>query len=235
MARFSTMPEEVSLKMNNQKTDFAKFGLSEMANVVGRKLESMKLVDNDLWQGFHRIKPSDAATILALMHGMAWHDMMYVVAPASNMPKDLFVAYDPIEAVPEVDPVKKQITIKDRKLGNFDYLSFSYQPRLYPLHSFPDHPAKVQEIIGIVENLSDTNGKPAFDYYWVLVPGIGVNHPTIKHPDGVYRLNIGAVKEFKTEMEAAKALDIALVKDRIIMPCVLGEREGQCYFLSLFM
>jgi hypothetical protein len=236
MARHGTTAEATQAKWASQRSDFAGLGMIEMANLVAKKLDAVKESEADSWLGFHRMKPSHAAATLARMHGMLWHDMLYVVVPVNAFGPNYWVDYEQVATAPEIDVLKRTVVLKEKRFANFDYLSFGYQPRLYPLHAFADrHPDRVARAVRATENLGEVGG-PGFDYFWVLVPGINVKHPTIHHGDGTFRLRLGGeAKEFAAEADAAAALDRQLVRDGLLQPCVLAERDGRCYFLCLYL
>ncbi len=141
----------------------------------------------------------------------------------------------------EKEELKKLLVMKDKKLAFADSVSFSYQPRLYPLAKFGNMPKDVTEVITKVESMPELNGCPAFDYYWVLMPSININHPFFRHKDGwrvrARRQESGGwtdleLKTYSDEYEAALALDQTLLCDGYFVPVVLGERDGKCFFLS---
>lgn len=237
IVRFSEMPTEIIEELEKQKKDFSEIDMKEMANYVNKNIDHIKEKYKCNWHGFFRLRPDDAAVMLARMHGFMWHDMMFVVIQQEFFKdKNYWVNVDFTEKIPEVDTKKKKIVLTDKKVINLDFFPFAYQPRLYPLGDFYDavrDKEVVNKIIHSAENLSDMNGHPAFDYYWAVVPGISCNNPSIKHPDGVYRVNDGKVQEFKDEISATKYVDFMMVRDKSIVPAILGERDGKCYFLGM--
>lgn len=236
------LAEAESLSKNEEI--FTKNNMPEVAHAVRRRIKDMQGIQNDSYLGFHRIKPPDAAIIAARMMDLPWNELYFLSIPFKYFERNYW---------PEVkerrdeekakDEIKRLLVMKDKKMAFIDSVAFQYQPRLYPLSSFPGMPKQVESIISTVESLQELNGNPAFDYYWVLVPSININHPYFRQKDGwkVYarrQVEDGwtdlELKSYTNEYDAALALDSTLVCDGYFVPVVLGERDGKCYFLSLW-
>lgn len=99
-----------------------------------------------------------------------------------------------------------------------------YGPRLYPYTVWWDEATeKTKEIIDFLEEFPELNGNPLFDNYWVLVPGINRNDLEIHYMN-------------QTELlQKQEELDKHLVKQKNIIPILLGERDGEIYFICYWM
>ncbi|MCK9458328.1 MAG: hypothetical protein M0R80_01640 [Proteobacteria bacterium] len=83
-------------------------------------------------------------------------------------------------------------------------ISSNYVPAAYPAHLL-DLPDRIKNAIGITENFPEAAGNPIFDYYIVVSPKIDTP---------------GKLSES--------------IADKSICPVLLGERDGKCYFISIF-
>lgn len=221
---------------------FSRRGMTEVSHSVKKHIKLLEEVCAEQYLGFHRLNPVDAAMISARMHDIKWHEIHFLNIPFKFFENSYWPEGKKEEEIIK-DEMKRSLIMKDRKLAFAESVSFSYQPRLYPVNKFPNTPALVENIIGAIEKFEELDGCPVFDYYWVLVPSININHPYFRHKDGwsVYarkKINSGwsdlELSHFTDEYEAALALDMALVCDGYFVPVVLGERDGKCYFVSLW-
>lgn len=111
------------------------------------------------------------------------------------------------------------------------FTTLSYQPRLYPHWVWKDHtPKRITEIIDLLESYPEAGGHPLFDHYRILVPGVaytGYSYKTYEETD--------EQKEFEDHWEVVCELDKDMVKYRDLVPILLGEREGEHYFICYWM
>jgi len=235
--------EIASLKV--QQEVFVSHGMNEVANTVKKRIASLEEMRDECYLGFHRLKPSDAAVISARQHGLKWHELHFLTVPFKYFELSYWSGSvaDRKEEERNKDELKKLLVMKDKKLAFVDSVAFTYQPRLYPLAKFGIMPKEVTEVITKVESMPELNGCPVFDYYWVLMPSININHPYFRQKDGwkvrVRRQEAGGwtdleLKSYTDEYDAAFALDQTLMCDGYFAPVVLGERDGKCYFLSIW-
>jgi hypothetical protein len=129
---------------------------------------------------------------------------------------------------------------------------------VYPLSHFlkieyGDNPPKLKQysqsrtkenldtcrLIEYLEEYPPLNGKPIFDHFLVLVPTPQPHFWDAKQgakDKGVkFSVNVdGKTNEFDDPLAAKIHLDVALVRAGVVTPVLLGERDGQCYFLSFW-
>lgn len=235
----SCVPEMEKL-IANYKT-FSDNNMPEVANAVKKRIKTLEDMRSESVLGFHRMKPQDAAMVVARMLDLDWNEMHFVTVPFDFFEEAYWPEItDRRDEERQRDEMKKLLVMRDRKMALADSVAFTYQPRLYPLAKFVPPPKSVTDVIAAVESLPDLNGCPAFDYYWVLVPSININHPYFRHKD-VWKVRVReasgdlVLRSFQDEYEAALALDKTLVSDGYFPPVVLGERDGKCLFLSLWL
>lgn len=223
--------------LEKQQKVFVERNMPEVAHSIKKRIDSFGEMPNNQYLGFHRIKPTDAAIILARMHGLKWHELHFLTIPFKYFDSSYWGEPTDKAEDKNKDDIKRLLVMKDRRLAFIDTIAFTYQPRLYPLTKFLDMPKDVSDIISATESFSELNECPIFDYYWVLMPSININHPYFRHKDewkiNTREPNVG-LKSFTNEYDAALALDAAFIRDGYFSPIVLGEREGCCYFLCVW-
>lgn len=237
--RFSNAHLDAKRVLEHQGQVFTAHAMPEVANKIRKRVQTIDDLKIAEYQGFQRIKPTDAAISLARMHGLKWHDINFINVPFKYFDDNIFwedVGGGKTEEVRKNEELKKMFALKDKKIATFESgSSFVYQPRLYPLTSVPNPSKMVQEIIERVEHLPDQGDSPVFDYYWLLMPSITINHPLFKTQNGWQIKTKDGTRQFTNEYEASLALDIQLIENEYFMPVVIGERDGQCYFICLFV
>lgn len=233
-------------KLDDQAKLFSSIQMNEVAHTVKKQIASLEEMQGMRYLGFHRMKPVDAAIISARVHGLKWHEVYFLHVPFNFFEEVYWISPTKKEEQNDYD-MKRLLVMKDRKMAFLDAIAFSYQPRLYPLAHFSPPPDNVKNILLSVESMPELNGCPAFDYYWVLMPSININHPFFKHKN-TWSVRVRGFDEqrpwngdktwvtetFSSEFEAAKALDKVLYEEGYFKPVVLGERDGKCYFLCVW-
>lgn len=174
---------------------------STMADSLRKQNEALMAASQDHYCGFVRLLMADAALNLAKIMGFLWSDDLGRVVVNRN---------------------QISIPVSDDK-------QFLYLPRTYPLPKYPAALSeKTKEIIAKLEAHPDSAGKPLFDMYWAVVPGIGVKGSRPSFFDGHAR------RTFDSSSEMYSELDRILIENGDIVPILLGENviEHKCYFIS---
>lgn len=121
--------------------------------------------------------------------------------------------------------------------------TLTYQARFHPLGKMTNVPERVKKILEYTEACPDLNGKPIFDYYWVLVPSIDIPYDLTGSVRVKMKLNGEdcIVNLERKEEEDGKRfyhkLDQYLIEKNMVMPIVMGEKSGgggTCYFISYY-
>ena len=196
---------------------FKNLGCSGLAEEIEKSIDGFKVQVSECWHGFNRITLVFAAVILAKIHG-------YMMSTVSS----------------HWETGDQKSCIKVPKKNFYDFCTgtelntdfFHYQPRAYPAHWFDNiASAETKNLIAHLDHFPETSGKPIFDHFIVIVPG--VKYPVIEHDDFYeFRLPNGEIDTFATADFAAEALDMLLVKEGFLHPVLLGERDGKCYFID---
>jgi len=230
-------------ELEERQAAFNEHGMPELAHAFVKRMRELEEGMRDTI-GFFCLKPDEAAITLARLHNLRWNDSQNVIAISGKFFDDyvFWSEEKPLSAeqlaeemreAKTAESMKKSMLISTRFAASpFSLLSFAYQPRLYPLPSFSaDLPPSATRILESVERCSDLGGVPFFDYYWVLVPSISLNHPII-NKKGTWTIRDGNQNYvFQDQIEAAAKLDTQLTREGFIIPIIIGERDGHCYFL----
>lgn len=240
--RFDTAYQDEIQKAEKRAKRYTDLGCSALAEEILKTVEHFKENMEQAYYGFNRITMTNAAIILAKSMGFN-----YIPAqpPSLYVSKDDFSnkivvqrrffgsynfdpEYFPVEYSPVVSAHAGTAVFCQRTAP-----PFLYEPRVYPLHVFWDIANEsVVNTINTLEAFPDAAGKPIFDHFGVIVPS--VNFPQAKN--GVYSFadRGGVCQSFNSREEAVAELDAILIRDRIIFPIIVGEKDGKCYFISYF-
>ena len=166
---------------------YEKLGCSFLQEAIKKTIDGFDKAFDDSHLGFHRISMTNAAVILANIHGCNFYKGEII------FPKAL---------VSEGSRQKKYRG------------SYYYSPRAYPYHELKNLSSpRIEKIIKHLEQLPEKKGKPVFDHYIIVVPGMTVQ--------GEYRKRHNPV-----------ATDAEMIMEDLIHPILVGERDGKCYFIS---
>jgi hypothetical protein len=84
-----------------------------------------------------------------------------------------------------------------------------YVAKAYPLNELQDYlPFRVKDIVERLEMFDEANGKPIFDHYVVVVP---------------------------SDESSSSFVDATLIREQAIVPVLLGEKDGKCFFICYFI
>ena len=218
------------------RSRFTKLGMSHQSNELDSEIARYTKISENVFCGFTRIKMCDASLILAKTMGYDWLSSRRISASVSLFNEQLWktpsskvksLQEDPLLA----DMYDKHITVEAVHPQDSNQLYFSYAPRAYPLYSFPStQPSFVRSVISRTESHADSNGKPLFDQYWLIVPGINISSPTMD----IFRFYDGTrVRSFNYYESYQNELNKHLIETRQIFPILLGENvtKKRCYFL----
>jgi hypothetical protein len=233
-ARGSKFYLEEMKELQTRQELFVSKSMNELANTFAKRMRSLEESISDTL-GFYRIKPDEAAIMLARLHGFRWNDSGYINVPARLLKDSNFFGL----AEPELEKssvLEKTVILNTRFVPTtVNTLNFIYQPRMYPLPYFQVAlPDKAQKIVDGVEHLSNLNHAPFFDYFWILVPSISLVHPLIQKTKDHWTITEEGSTNIYTDInEAALSLDKLLVKEGYLVPAIIGERDGKCYFVCM--
>lgn len=219
-------PYEADIAKAIQRRDyFSGLGLIAMAQEIETSIASMmRMGTNGQYCGFVPILFQTAAMILAKSVGYQFYgrpgqfrnDIVYA-------DKDVFEGYDFYDR----DCENSSFSDRDR---------VEYWPRAYPLHELWDRASgEIKKLIDHLEAFPELNHKPAFDHYRVVLPTIHYPSSYMYAPYVYYRDIRGRRMDFNSIEEAQNSFDRHLWDHKYIYGVLLGERDGQHYFISYFL
>jgi len=238
-ARGSSYYHEELKDLKARQDLFVAKNMPEMSHAFAKRMRSLEESVSDLL-GFYRIKPDEAAVTLARLHGFKWNNSGIVTISSTFFDGCHFWSEGAVISESEEDKaegMKKALILNTRFVPtNVGSVFFNYQPRMYPLSLWETRvstPSTVQKIIDRSEHFALLNRSPFFDYYWVLVPSINIAHPLIQKQKDHYTVREGGSNVvYADATEAAFSVDTILVKEGCVVPIIIGERDGRCYFVS---
>jgi hypothetical protein len=206
-----------------RKAHFVQYGLSSMAAEIQASIDEMTLKSRlNTYMGFNKISLSLAAIIVGKQCGYEFSEEGNYLSNSRNA-----IAYAKPSAF-------KDYAFFDDHLreDSFWHDKLEYYPRA---HTFEElRPMASQEIVKLVEFLEaypEIGGKPLFDHYRVLIPGL--NYPnTFQSEPFHFKKKDGSVAEFASIQETQLELDKSLLREKAVIGILLGERDGDHYFIS---
>lgn len=240
--RFDTAYQEEIQKAEKKAKRYNDLGCTALAEEIMKTVENFKENMEQAYYGFNRITMTNAAVILAKSMGFSY-------MPAQ--PVSLYTSKDELSNKivvhrkffgnynfdPEYYPVEYSPIISDHAgtpvFSTRPAPPFLYEPRVYPLHVFWNiaHESVVSTI-NTLEAFPDAADKPIFDHFGVIVPG--VNFPHAKNGTYSFTDRNGVCQTFNNREDAVCELDAILIRDRLLFPIIVGEKDGKCYFISYF-
>ena len=215
--------------------------MNDTAELFGKRMRTLQESLADHF-GFYRIRPDEAGIILARLHGFKWSDSEIIIIPSKYFDGYSFwtekVKLSSLQDA-KIEALKKTYILNTKFSPiNNNTANFYYQARMHPLSQFSSLPTHAKEIVDKVEKFCLIGDKPFFDYLWVLVPSISLDHPLIRQDKNVDKWTLidenGSQVVFEKEEKAANFLDIKLTEKNLVCPIIIGERDGKSYFLSMW-
>tara|TARA_Y100000034_G_scaffold43496_3_gene53094 strand:- start:19529 stop:20794 length:1266 start_codon:yes stop_codon:yes gene_type:complete len=201
---------------------FQKLGCKDLARGIETDIKNFKAQIRETYFGFNRIPMTHAAVILAKIHGYEIKRTSYKSAYKILVPRSYF------------EPLTN-FCLEGLSSQNQDYSWFNYEPRSYTISELQENhdiSEEMQTLIDYLENFPDIGGKPIFDHFRVLVPGIA--YPAKDWSRGTY-LNEKGKKISGTVEKVKTDVDMMFIRQGTYCPILLGEKDEHCYFLSYWV
>ena len=200
---------------------YQELGCTTLANEIKKSVDAFRENMEQAYYGFNRITMTNAAIILAKLHGFSFMKSEIINAggfqsksdPQIHVDKSFFNDYnfDPTAAIYSY-------------YGNMTF-KHNYEPKIYPIHEMSDLISdEITTVIEKLEKFPDANHKPIFDHFGVIVPSISYKLTYINDESGI-------IQNFPDPTDAGRALDKILIKKKLVYPIIVGERNGKCYFI----
>ena len=232
--RFGSFYQQQISTINARADVFKKMGFLSLFDVMQSDLKEIGPAKEHKYYGFQCIPVTIAAVILAKMHGCKLHSTSlektlnnHIVIPWENFDGYDFQFGNPICILGSSSEFK---AVK-RHVGNYNYL-----PTIHPAHELPVS-ENMQKILTYLDKFPEANFKPIFDHFIVMVPG--PSWTQFASSRGALALfhffdTLGIKHKFNNGNDARMALNTILIKEKYIVPILLGERDGKFYFICFW-
>lgn len=199
---------------------FQKLGCTDLAKGIEVDIKNFESQIRETYFGFNRIPMTHAAVILAKVHGYdikhtSYRSTYKILIPRAHF-KDVNFAVDNIRS-------------------DKDQSWYDYEPRSYTISELKENHCMsddMQKFINHLEKFPEVGGRPIFDHFRILVPGI--QYPDDDWRRGAY-INEQGRKITGTCEKIKAAVDMMLIKKGVYCPTLLGEKDEHCYFLSYWI
>lgn len=241
--RFDVAYQEELKKAERKVQRYEELGCKSLAEEVKKSVQTFREHMEQSYYGFNRITMMSAAVIMAKSLGFSYQPPQEILSSnyliGSNEGKILVQRkffgkynFDPEQTL-EFSHYVSMVAgspIFTPKLMD----PFRYEPRVYPLHEFSSiAPEEVKNTVALLEAFPDANGKPIFDHFCLIVPGVAFP-AAVESLAYAFLDEKGTLQTFPSREEAVKALDMTLIKGNYLHAIMVGEKDGRCYFISYF-
>lgn len=208
-------------------------GCTLMAGRLENSSKGMAEIATDRYYGFTRMRMPMAAFMVAKANGCVFTDRGMV------WPTDLFKGSEPwLVAGRTYDMVLPG----DRGIMRGQKMSEMAMPKAVPAHSvayplvavpFPISPT-AKERIDLLESFPEAGGRPIFDHFWVVVPTMrGTPAHLFTYANSYCYVDGDKIVVCSDSTSQVDRLVSHLAESGRVVPFLLGEVDGKCYFLGL--
>lgn len=193
---------------------------------VTKSLEAFNEQRRESYYGFQRIKMADAALILAKAHGFE-----FIKIERSYM-ENYFESRSHI-AIPSSFFGDYKVSMEEKPLS----CKYKYTPRVYPAFELMgEFSSDAEMLIEKLEAFPECGGKSIFDHYIIVVPSISNSFDydidSVGNKKYYFFDKNGERVSSSSFEEIQKRFDINLIRMGYTVPVLLGEKDGNCHFLS---
>lgn len=204
---------------------FSDLGLSLMASEIRNSIDKLrKEAETSQYFGFNKISLTSASVVLAKQSGFKYH-----VRSPESFDRDK-ILIDNKSFKYNFFPDKK-----DSLFDDSNFVSLEFSPRVYTYHELEPYASeKTKSVVDYLERFPEALGYPLFDHYRVLVPG--VNYPSEECQRLPFHIRLPSGNDFSYPQlqKVQMRLDAELLRQNEIVGLLLGEKDGDCYFISYF-
>lgn len=200
---------------------FKQMGCEDLARGIETDIKSFQAQIRETYFGFNRIPMTQAAVILAKIHGYDIKHTSYRSSYKILTPREFFRNHSNFC----VEEIRREV----------DYSWFDYEPRSYTISELKEKNCMsddMQKLVNYLEDFPPVNGKPIFDHYRILVPGVA--YPKGEFSRASY-VNAQGRKITGNSQKVKTEVDMMFIKMGLYCPILLGEKDEHCYFLSYWI
>lgn len=232
--RMSDAASKMAKENKDRSAAMSNIGCGSLAAAFSRRNDLVKRQSKDKYCGFVRLKMADAGVIAAKYHGAN-----------ANLGRSIGYAKKAFEVPFWLDGGRSYAVDErgqGRSLGKNMAVpqgwmtpeQFYLGVRAYPIgrigFQLSEHGAAV---VAALESFPDVGGRPLFDNYWVVVPGLKLpGESFIRNGRWVFRHGESVVA-YDSQADAERGLDAVMVEDGRLHPVLVGEHGGKCYFITV--
>jgi len=224
-SRNVNMYEEELKEVQKEYDHFMSLRCEDLAQQVKEEMDKLKNQNQEKYFGFNKISMTNAAIVLAKVHG---YKITHDTKSNGRMCNQKIIA--------SRDLFGDCSNFFFNSVGeNTDYTWFGFEPRNYTIMEFREFnniPQSMEKLIAHLEKFPEINGKPLFDHYRIMIPS--VRYPSTSSSQCSY------IDNDKNQVDGPldkvrKELDMILFEKGFYSPVLLGEKDADSYFISYFV
>ena len=195
---------------------FNNMGLKQMADEIQKTIDKLKKTSEDSqYFGFNKIPVYCASVILA---------------------KQANFKYNKKEISVSTDNFKYRFFADANNLFDDSHVKpLMLVPRIYTYGEMEEVASdQIKAVIEHLESFPESGGHALFDHYKVLVAGTDFLENHQKKAGYCFRMPDGTMSSGPRIFNCQLKLDSELIKQKEVPAVLLGERDGDCYFISYF-
>jgi len=194
-------------QIENMKKTLLEVGLQEMSVNINEKINiKLKEIENFKYFGFNKIEINNITLNLAKLCKLNFKNNFFYFKNNINFP-----------------------ILSDKK-------EFKVIFKLYNIHEIKDIASPdVINIVNFCEKFPELGNKSLFDYYRIIVPTVDFPMEINKNNYFYFKNKNNKVICFKDKQKAERYLDCQILKTQNTVGALIGERNGENYFISYFI
>lgn len=197
-------------KATKRADKYKRLRCESLAEEIMKGVEDFKEVANDTHYGYRRLQAPRAAVIVAKRSGF------YYAQSKDGRAYPRISTHKFWDFVEEPSP------------------HFGLESQMIPLHSAGSLPDEVAKLVEHLDAHPDANGKPVFDHYVFVCPGVRLGPIPTRFKSGdsfAFKDHRGKVNSCWTPQALRHSFNRACMVAGVFKPVLLGEVNGKCYYL----
>jgi hypothetical protein len=191
-----------------KEVQFGEFGLASMSKIIRDSIAKMeRKSEEESYHGFNSVSLETTVIILSKIMGYECESSFQSYSSSPRFKIKAKRSHFPGYEFGE-----------SRAQNEWGHKEMDYSPCIYGAHDLPQSD-EMSKILELLDAYPSAGEKPLFDQFRVVVP-------SLVYPDIILS---------SVSSETKKKIDIDLLKQELMVAALLGEREGQFYFISYWM
>lgn len=210
-ARFENYCEKEIEKITKKIQVYEQLRMNALVSEMETSIKEFNETYDDNYYGFQRVPMTIIAIVLAKLHNCYMVGESQIMVPANN-----FIGFNGI--APPVGFAENGIGLL-QKMQDYQYM-----PAAYPATELIISD-KMKSVLDHLDSFPEANNKAIFDHFVVVVPGVWATDPADPLLKG---------KSYSNTFSMKVSLDQALIQEQYVLPILLGEKDGKCYFICFW-